>query len=124
MSDSVVPLWTFTLRKKKNDDFLPSIKNVIMNWWATKTLVSPKKSDVTRKRLEVIIFDKKPTHFLMETKVWNFITYSTHILKHYLWLVSRDGKFNTNGNCWYLNIPKYFLSLLVHHCRIIQSYLT
>jgi hypothetical protein len=57
MSDNGVPLWTFTLRKKKSDDFLPSTKNVIMNWWATKNLVSPNKSDVTRKRLEVIIFN-------------------------------------------------------------------
>jgi hypothetical protein len=23
-----------------------------------------------------------------------------------------------------LNIPKYFLLLLVHHCKILQSYLT
>jgi len=75
-----VLLWTFTLRKKKSDGFLPSTKNVIMNWWAIKTLVSPNKSDVTSKRLEVIIFDKKPIHFLMETKVWNLITYSAYFV--------------------------------------------
>jgi hypothetical protein len=124
MNDSGVPLWTFTLRKKRSDDFFPSTRNVIMNWWVAKTQVSLNKSDVTLKRLEARIYDEKPTHFLMDTKVWSFITYSTHILKHTLWLVSYNGGSSTNGNCWYLNIPKYFLLLLVHHCKILQSYLT
>jgi hypothetical protein len=124
MNDSGVPLRTFTLRKKRSDDFLPSTRNVIMNWWVVETQVSLNKSDVTFKRLEAGIFDEKPTHFLMDTKVWNFITYFTHILKHTLWLVIYDGRSSINGNCWYLNIPKYFLLLLVDHCKILRSYLT
>jgi len=67
MCDSGVPLWTLTLRKKISDGILPSTRNVIVNWWATKTPVSLNKSDVICKRLEVGIFDEKPTHFLMET---------------------------------------------------------
>jgi hypothetical protein len=78
MCDSGVPLWTLKLRKKRSDGILPSTKNVIVNWWAVKNRVSPNKSDVTCKRLEVGIFDEKPTHFLMETYLWSFITYSTH----------------------------------------------
>jgi hypothetical protein len=67
MCDSGVPLWTFRLRKKRSDGILPSIKNVIVNWWAVKTQVSINKSEVTRERLEAGISDEKPTHFLMET---------------------------------------------------------
>jgi hypothetical protein len=64
---------------------------------------------VTLKRLEAKVFDEKPTHFLMDTKVWNFITYSTHILKHNLWLVSYDRGFNTNGNCYTWTFQNIFV---------------
>jgi hypothetical protein len=55
------------MRKKGNDDNPHVIRNIVVNWWAIKTRVSPNKNDVTKKRLEVGIFDEKPTHFLMET---------------------------------------------------------
>jgi len=67
MCDSGVPLWTLTLKKKRSDGILPSTRNVIVDWWAAKTRISPNKNDVICKKLEVGIFDEKPTHFLMET---------------------------------------------------------
>jgi hypothetical protein len=38
-------------------------------WWASKTRVSPNKDDVTRKCLDVGVWDEKPTHYLMEIQV-------------------------------------------------------
>jgi hypothetical protein len=67
MCDSGVPLWTLTLKKKRSDGILPSTRNVIVDWWAAKTRISPNKNDVICKKLKVGIFDEKPTHFLMET---------------------------------------------------------
>jgi hypothetical protein len=65
--DTEVPLWTLSMRKKGNDDNPHVIRNIVVNWWAIKTRINPNKNDVTKKRLEVGIFDEKPTHFLMET---------------------------------------------------------
>jgi hypothetical protein len=65
--DTGVPLWTLSVRKKRNADNPHVIRNLVVNWWATKTQISPNKSNVTRKKLEARILDEKPTHFLMET---------------------------------------------------------
>jgi len=65
--DIEVPLWTFLVKEKRNDDNPHVIKNIVVNWWTGKTRMNPNKNNVTRKRLEVGIFHEKPTHFLMET---------------------------------------------------------
>jgi len=67
MCDSGVPSWTLTLKKKRSDGILLSTRNAIVDWRAAKFQVSPNKSDVICKKLEVGIFYEKPTHFLMET---------------------------------------------------------
>lgn len=77
MGDSGVPLWTFIVRDKRSDGITPSTKHTIVNWWAIETRVSPNKSDLTWKRLKARVFDKKPTHFLMETQVWIPLTLCT-----------------------------------------------
>jgi hypothetical protein len=46
-----------------------SIKNVFLQWWITQTWVSPNKFNVIKKRLEIGVYDEKPTHFLLETHV-------------------------------------------------------
>jgi hypothetical protein len=45
------------------------IRNSVLTWWAQETCVSPNKSEVTRKKLEPDIYDKKPTHFLTKTQI-------------------------------------------------------
>jgi hypothetical protein len=69
MCDSEALLWSFTMRKKRTNGIPPNILNLIMNWWVIESQVSPNKSEVTRKQLDVGIYDEKPTNFLMETQV-------------------------------------------------------
>jgi hypothetical protein len=65
-------LWCLLVRKKKNG-ILVQVRNVVLQWWVSKTQMIPNKSDVTRKRLEVGAFNEKPTHFLMEIQICRFI---------------------------------------------------
>jgi hypothetical protein len=68
-SNSSIPLWSLSVRKRKIDGCTIDVKNVAIAWWASETLVSPNKDDVMRKCLEDGMYDEKPTHFLMETQV-------------------------------------------------------
>jgi hypothetical protein len=61
------------MREKKPDGISIHMRNVALQWWVSETRVSPKKSNVIKKRLEVGVFDEKPTHFLMETQVCRLI---------------------------------------------------
>jgi hypothetical protein len=56
------------IRRKKTNGLLDLLKEVIIDWWTSKTCVSPNKIDVTLKRLEAMVYDENPTHFLMETQ--------------------------------------------------------
>jgi hypothetical protein len=70
MCDSGALLWSLTMKKKRTNGIPPNIWNLIVNWWVIESRVSNDKSEVTRKWLEVGVYDEKPTHFLMETQVW------------------------------------------------------
>jgi hypothetical protein len=37
MCESGVPLWTLTMRNKRNDGIMPSTRHTIVNWWAIET---------------------------------------------------------------------------------------
>ncbi len=50
--------------KKTIDGIMPKIRNSIIRWWAQETCVSLNKSEVTKKRLELGIYNEKPIHFL------------------------------------------------------------
>ncbi len=39
--DTGIPLWTFSMRKKRNDDNPYVIRNLVVNWWATKIQINP-----------------------------------------------------------------------------------
>ncbi len=69
MCESGVALWRLLVTKKRTDGIMPKIRNSILRWWAQKTRVSPNKSELTKKRLELDIYDEKPTHFLIKTLV-------------------------------------------------------
>jgi hypothetical protein len=56
------------IRRKKTNGLLDLLREVIIDWWTSKTRVSPNKIDVMFKRLEAMVYDEKPTHFLMETQ--------------------------------------------------------
>lgn len=60
----------FTLAERRKRDGLPnSIKDLVVAWWTTETRVSPNKKDVTRKRLAPKVYEKHPTHLLLESEV-------------------------------------------------------
>ncbi len=68
INDSGLTLWSLFVRKKRIDELLKLLKEVVIDWyWTFETYVSPNKNDVTCKRLEPMVYDEKPTHFLMET---------------------------------------------------------
>jgi hypothetical protein len=58
-------LWSLFMRKESTNGLLGLVKEVVIDWWVVKSRISPNKSKVTRKRLEAMVYDEKPTHFLM-----------------------------------------------------------
>lgn len=54
------------IEEKKTNNILPTTRNVAVQWWTKETHVSLNKSEVTRKRLGLDIYDEKATHFMME----------------------------------------------------------
>jgi hypothetical protein len=54
------------IKRKKTNGLLDLLTEVIIDWWTFKTHVNLNKIDVTLKRLEAMVYDEKPTHFLME----------------------------------------------------------
>ncbi len=64
-------LWSLFVRKKKTNGLLELLQKTIIDWWTLKTRLSPNKSDVTQRRLEAMVYDERPTHFLMEIQVMN-----------------------------------------------------
>jgi hypothetical protein len=62
-------LWCLSMKNKISNGLNMNIKNVVLQWWISKTRVSPNKFDVINKRLETSVYDEKPKHFLMETQV-------------------------------------------------------
>jgi hypothetical protein len=84
-------LWCLSVRKKRTNGILVPVKNVVLQWWVVETQASPNKSNVTRKRLEVGVFDEKLTHFLMEIQVCQLILsfqFNGLISFHNKWIVS------------------------------------
>ncbi len=74
IDDSDLALWSLFVRRKRIDGLPTLLREAFIDHWTFKTYVNPNKSDATCKRLEVMVYDEKPMHFLMETQVW--------ILKH------------------------------------------
>jgi len=74
IDDNGLTLWSLFIRRKRTDGLFDLLREAIIDWWTFETRVSPNKSDVACKRLEAMVYDEKPMHFLMETWVW--------ILKH------------------------------------------
>jgi hypothetical protein len=68
-SNSCIPLWSLSIRKRKIDGCTIDVKNVTIAWWAFEIRVSPNNVDVMRKCLEVGVYDENPMHFLMEIQV-------------------------------------------------------
>jgi hypothetical protein len=74
INDSGLALCSLFIKKKRTDRLPNLLKEAVIDWWTSETCVSPNKNNVVWKRLEVVVYDEKPMHFLMETQVW--------ILKH------------------------------------------
>jgi len=51
-------LWSLSIRGKRTDGLPDLLKEVIIDWWTSKTRVSPNKSDATHKRLEAMVYDE------------------------------------------------------------------
>ncbi len=71
IDDNGFALWSLSVRKKKTDGLLELLTKVVIDWWTSETYVSPNKSNVTRRKLEAMVYDERPTHLLMETQVLN-----------------------------------------------------
>jgi hypothetical protein len=69
ISDLGIPLWSLSIKKNKIDGCTTVVKKAAICWWASNTRFSPNKFDVTRKHLEVGVYDEKPTHFPIKTHV-------------------------------------------------------
>jgi hypothetical protein len=69
-NDCGAVLWTLYFQRKRIDGCTNEDKDVTIAWWACEIRVNPNKRDVTRQRIEVGIYDEKPTHYLMETNVY------------------------------------------------------
>jgi hypothetical protein len=59
-------LWSLFMRKKRTDGLLGLVKEVVIGLWVVETRINLNKSKVTCKGLEAMVYDEKPTHFLME----------------------------------------------------------
>ncbi len=62
-------MWKLSLRKKRANNIFLATRNVVIQWWIEESHVSMNKSEVTKKRLGLNIYNEKATHFLMETWV-------------------------------------------------------
>lgn len=72
IDDSGFALWPLPVRRKSIDGLPNLLREAFINQWTSKFHVNPNKNDATRKRLEAMVYDEKPMHFLMETQVWIF----------------------------------------------------
>jgi hypothetical protein len=68
IDDNGFTLWSLSMRMKRTNGLPELMKKTIIDWWTSETHVNPNKSDVTRRRLEAMVYNEIPTHFLMEIK--------------------------------------------------------
>jgi hypothetical protein len=80
IDDNGFALWSLFVKKKRTDGLLELLKKTVINWWTLETHVNPNKSDVTQRRLEVMVYDERPTHLLMETQVLNLPFFQVPLL--------------------------------------------
>jgi hypothetical protein len=66
IDDCGLALWSLSIKKKRTGGLPELLREIVIDWWIFQTCVSPNKNDVTCKRLEPMVYDEKPTHFLME----------------------------------------------------------
>lgn len=76
MDDNGFSFWSQSIRKKRTYGLHELLKKVVLEWWTLEPLMSHGQNDVTHKQLEPMVYDEKPTHFLMESQV-----IEAHILK-------------------------------------------
>jgi hypothetical protein len=62
-------LWSLFVRKKRTNGVLELLRKTILEWWTLEMHVSPNKSEVACKRVGAMVYDEKPTHFLMEIQI-------------------------------------------------------
>jgi hypothetical protein len=80
INDNGFALWSLFVRKKRTNGLLELLKKTIIDWWTSETRVSPNKSDVTQRRLEAMVYNERPTHFLMEIEVLNLLFFQVLLL--------------------------------------------
>ncbi len=64
-----ITLWSLFVRKKKTNGVPKLLKETILEWWTLEMHVNPNKSEVTCKRVGAMMYEERPTHFLMETQI-------------------------------------------------------
>jgi hypothetical protein len=71
INDNGFALWSLSVKKKRTNGLLELLRKIVIDWWTSKTRVSPNKRDVTQRRLEAMVYDERPTHFFMEIQALN-----------------------------------------------------
>jgi hypothetical protein len=66
VNDVGIPSWSLSIKKKRTNKCTNVVKKATIVWWAFETRINLNKFDVTRKCLDVGVYDEKPTHLLME----------------------------------------------------------
>ncbi len=69
--DVCLVLWTFLKNQKRTNGCSEEVvtKTMATLWWASQTRINLNKKYVTRRHIEVVVYDEKPTHYLLETQV-------------------------------------------------------
>jgi hypothetical protein len=67
IDDQSKALQSLNVRRKWTSGLFDVAKRVVIDWWIYETRFSPNKKDVTQKRIAVGVFEKRPTHYFMES---------------------------------------------------------
>jgi len=62
-------VWALVIRKIKSYKLGEDVVDVVTQWWASQTTISPNRKDVVRRRITRMVYKSHPTHYLMETQV-------------------------------------------------------
>jgi hypothetical protein len=62
-------VWAPLIRKIKSYKLGEDVANVVTQWWASQTTISPNRKDVVRRHITHKVYESHPTHYLMEIRV-------------------------------------------------------
>jgi hypothetical protein len=70
-------VWVPLIRKVESNKLKEDVADVVTQWWASQTIVSPNRKDVVSKHIAHKVYESHPTH-----TSWKFRYVVTSILFH------------------------------------------